>query len=156
MAYNPMAVYVEYDYSTNPATLKNASLNAKSTEISVDKASDQTDNITEIGETVTYTIETTVPYIPTYDNDRYFYVSDSITGAQYVTDGTNVIITVTDSNGNILYASDGVTPLTYTVTTETYDSTTKTQSFVADLSVLLDNYANTDIIITYPELFTAI
>ena len=71
---------------TTPA-LKNASLAAKRSQLTIDKISDDDDNAVAIGDTVNYTITTFVPYIDanTASTGRTFKITDEIDGAAYVT-----------------------------------------------------------------------
>lgn len=92
--YNIMAAYVgfgevtiekdgaeiKYDYPS----LKDTTVDAKKTPISVTKTVDDSDNVTRTGAELTYTVTTNVPFIEPTDTDKSFWVYDELTGAEYV------------------------------------------------------------------------
>ncbi len=92
--YNPMASYVSFAYTNGAVTSLDTpdAVAAKSEEfeISLSKADNETDKVTAVGDVVTYTISTVVPYIPddVKDENVYFNIVDMINGAQYVSDET--------------------------------------------------------------------
>ena len=79
--YNPMAAYVAFTYTAGVPTLpdKEVVVNAKKTEVPVEKTVEDDDKATGISETVTYKVKTAVPY-----NVSKWEFTDNITGATYV------------------------------------------------------------------------
>lgn len=142
-----MAAYIsfgEYDTETGvPATLNNATVEAKRVPTTVVKSSDDADKVTEIGKTLTYTVTGTVPYIPETElSTAEYWVTDEITGAEYV-------------------LTDGVLKVTVTTSGEfnkTYDVTPKEGQFTLDLTEILagNTYANDVITISYQAKVTDI
>lgn len=145
--YGTMAAYIsfgEYDTETGvPATLNNATVEAKRVPTTVVKSSDDADKVTEIGKTLTYTVTGTVPYIPETElSTAEYWVTDEITGAEYV-------------------LTDGVLKVTVTTSGEfnkTYDVTPKEGQFTLDLTEILagNTYANDVITISYQAKVTDI
>ena len=85
--YKVATAYVGFEnYEIKPA-LKDASVAAKRSQLTIDKIVDDDDNAVAIGDTVDYTITTFVPYIDanTASKDRTFKITDEIQGAAYVT-----------------------------------------------------------------------
>lgn len=159
--YGTMAAYIsfgEYDTATGvPATLNNATVEAKRVPTTVVKSSDDADKVTEIGKTLTYTVTGVVPYIaPTESENAKYWVTDKITGAEYVTyvpegsDKESVKVNVTIKKGEaIVYNQD------YDATLTELDGK---DAFTLDLSSLLENnaYANNTIIVSYQAEVTDI
>lgn len=88
--YKVATAYVGFEaYETTETTpaLKDASVAAKRSQLTIDKISDDDDNAVAIGDTVNYTITTFVPYIDanTASTGRTFKITDEIDGAAYVT-----------------------------------------------------------------------
>ena len=84
--YNPMAAYVGFDkYTGAPTDLKDTVVEAKRAKTHIDKTAEDTDKVVEIGRTEIYHVTSLVPYIPTTDSNREYWVKDTITGAEYVT-----------------------------------------------------------------------
>lgn len=86
--YNPMAAYVGFTYNEDgTATLPEKAVNvyAKKTDVPVEKSAVDDDNATGISETVTYKVETAVPY-----GVSQWKFTDTLTGAIYavVPEGT--------------------------------------------------------------------
>lgn len=83
--YNLMSAYVGFggvEGNTYPA-LQDATVEAKKTEIKVDKITTDSDNVTHTGDILTYRITTNVPYIAPTDTSKTFWVYDELTGATY-------------------------------------------------------------------------
>ena len=92
--YSPMAAYVSFGYTDGGAasTLNPVTVNAKKQDLTLTKEDNEADKVTAVGDVVTYTIKTSVPYIPddvTADK-VYFNVTDAIKGAQYVSNRISV------------------------------------------------------------------
>lgn len=87
VTYNPMiAVTYKYDETTGLITVDNADVVAKAETYTTDKEQDK--EVVEVGDLITYTIKTTVPY-----NDGKldsFTVTDTLTGATYYLTGEPV------------------------------------------------------------------
>ena len=122
--YSPMAAYIDFAGVVTPAT----GINAKKAPTSIDK--DTTDDgVYEVGETIEYTIDGRVPFIPTSDNNRQYIVTDTITNAHYDVDGEGALeVTVTVKESQ---ASDA------TSYSQTYDVTPTGNTFMVDLADFL-------------------
>lgn len=98
---NPMIVSVQYDKATEkedgsgyvyslPAKQKNNEVVAKYTSFPVEKeGKDAEDDVVEIGQTATYTINT---FMPAGDNVKTFVLTDTLTGAEYIKNSVKVKI----------------------------------------------------------------
>lgn len=86
--YSPMAGYVGFGYGTSggvATTLEDEEIEAKRVPGTHDKSvEDESDKVTEISQTETYKIKGIVPYIPTTESNRQYWVTDSLKGAEYV------------------------------------------------------------------------
>lgn len=112
--YNPMAAYVSFTYLNNgtPTLPEDAVMvYAKKIDVPVEKSADDPDNATGISETVTYRVNTAVPY-----NVSTWVFTDSISGASYVTEQVDgvakvpVMVSVNNATATKYYAdlvSDG-------------------------------------------------
>lgn len=149
--YGTMSAYISFkDYETStgvPTALENATVEAKRVPTTVDKSSDDQDKVTEIGKTLTYTVKGIVPYIAPTELSTAYWITDTITGADYkLVNGVlkvNVVITNSEFNK------------TYDVTPETIGGKT---GFSIDLSEILINnkYANDEITVSYQAVVTDI
>lgn len=85
-AYSAMAAYIafkEYNTITGvPSKLENKEIEAKKTPTKIEKTSDDSDKVVEIGRQVTYTVTGTVPYFPSTQG-RFYKIKDTISGASY-------------------------------------------------------------------------
>lgn len=85
-AYSAMAAYIafkEYNTITGvPSKLENKEIEAKKTPTKIEKTSDDSDKVVEIGRQVTYTVTGTVPYLPS-TQERFYKIKDTIEGASY-------------------------------------------------------------------------
>lgn len=85
-AYSAMAAYIafkEYNTTTGvPSKLENKEIEAKKTPTKIEKTSDDSDKVVEIGRQVTYTVTGTVPYLPSTQG-RFYKIKDTISGASY-------------------------------------------------------------------------
>lgn len=149
--YSPMAAYVKfdnYDRTTGvPTDLVNVTVNAKKTTIKIEKTNNNDNGVVEIDSIVEYTVKTNVPYIAD-DVDKVTYtITDTIEGAEYVTndDGTTVAVTVTI----------GTNTTTKNVAVTTNNDGKK--QIVLDLSdVAADrNNANKDVVLKYQAKVTS-
>lgn len=148
--YNPMAAYVSFTYTNGIPTLPDddVTVNAKKTEVPVEKTVEDDDNATGIGKTVTYKVETAVPY-----NVTTWKFTDTITGASYVTvkDGDPVLVEEPDVLGKV--------PVQVKVGTgsfATYYATVTNNSFELDLSNIATNatYRGQEVVFTYEAVVT--
>lgn len=147
--YNPMAAYVsfsEYNTATGiPASLADTSVEAKRQTSKVEKSSNSTNAVTEIGRTVTYTVESVVPYIPATDTNPKYIVKDTIQGADYVT------VAEGDNEGKVAVSLE-----IGEINTTIYATVENNNSFTVDLSSYLENntHANKDVVLTYQAVVT--
>lgn len=85
-AYSAMAAYIafgEYNITTGaPSKLEDKEIEAKKTPTKIEKTSDDSDKVVEIGRQVTYTVTGTVPYLPS-TQERFYKIKDTIEGASY-------------------------------------------------------------------------
>ncbi len=145
--YGTMAGYVAfgpYDQTTGvPTDLVDANVEAKRVPTEIQKSNDETDKVIEIGDDVTYTVTSTVPFVPTTDKNRFYKITDTITGAEYkLTDGKlNVRVQIGETYNKVWPAT--VNPKNV--------GDEEGQTFTLDLSTLLENnqYANDEITLTY-------
>ena len=93
--YNIMSAYVAFGEVTKdgekfayPSLVDPDPIQAKKTEIKVDKITTDSDNVTHTGDILTYRITTNVPYIAPTDEKKTFWVYDKLTGATYNEDAT--------------------------------------------------------------------
>lgn len=84
--YKVATAYVGFGTYDRTPTLVNANVAAKKSKISIEKSTADPDKAVAIGDTVEYTITTFVPYIDVTAENRTFYITDEITGADYVTE----------------------------------------------------------------------
>lgn len=114
--YNNMAAFVSFGKveDANYPTLTDAVLVAKKTPTSVDKEleTDDGNNVVAIGDIITYTIETWVPYIAPTATNKEFYIYDDIDGADYYLEGEgahkSVILGVDeDITNNVVFDISG-------------------------------------------------
>lgn len=145
--YGTMAAYIsfgEYDTATGvPTILNNATVEAKRVPTTVDKSSDDADKVTEIGKTLTYTVTGTVPYIPETElSTAQYWVTDNISGAEYVLTSEVLKVTVETTGGF----------------KKTYDVVPGKDEFTLDLTEILagNTYANDEITISYQAEVTDI
>ena len=92
--YGPMAAYVGllYDESGNAAGYSdNVTVNAKTTKTPTEKSHGNEQDVTAIGKTVDYQIETKIPYVADSVSQQanYYTVTDTIYGAKYVENSAN-------------------------------------------------------------------
>ena len=87
--YSTMAGYVSfdnYDKTTGlPKELVDATITAKSSSIDITKENNEKDKVVEVGKVVEYTVKTKIPYVNDAEPIAKFEVTDTITGAEYVT-----------------------------------------------------------------------
>lgn len=156
--YSPMAAYVSFVYNKNsvPVELGCAGVTAKKvpTTISKDATSvEGADEITEIGREETYTVTSTVPFLPATDSNRTYQFIDELVGATYVStaDGkvdVNVVV------GENLFVNDYTLDVTTTNGTSTFTLDLSTDLFVDSNNVKVNTYANQSIAITYKATVT--
>lgn len=141
--YNPMTAYIKfsaYDTTTGvPADLDDEEISAKRIKNVIVKSSSVNDGVTEIKDTVDYTIESTIPFLPLTDTNRHYELIDNIHGASYVTekhtfdtdegevDAVKLTVTYGENYGESLIV---------------WGRLTSSTSFTADLSSLLTDAQN--------------
>lgn len=149
--YSPMAAYVKFDnYNRTtgvPTDLVDVTVNAKRTTIKIEKTNNNDNGVVEIDSIVEYTVRTNVPYIADDVAEVTYTITDTIEGAEYVT----------NAEGKV-----AVTVKIGTATEETrYADVTNTKDgrkqFVLDLKdVAADrNNANKDVVLTYQAKVTS-
>lgn len=144
--YNNMAAYVGFGpvEDQNYPTLTSTDLIVKRTPTNVDKSTTDPDKVVAVGDIVTYTIKTKVPYIDPNHTDRTFEITDTIIGAEYYLTGEGSTATVqmgTETVG------------------ETERFVVADNNFTVDLSDLItsDNAnAGKDVIVTYTAKVTEV
>lgn len=109
--YNDMAAYIGFSEMAGNEypSLTDASLAAKKTPTTVVKDNNDDDNVVQIGDIITYTVEAYVPYINPTDSNKTFYVYDNIEGATYnLTDAkiTLADVDITDTYPIVLNADN--------------------------------------------------
>lgn len=142
--YNNMAAYVGFGpvESENYPELTSTALTAKRTPTTIGKEVTDPDKVVAIGDILTYTIKTTVPYIDPNHTDKTFGITDTITGADYYLTGEKSIASIKMGNETVGSAEN------FVVTNN---------GFTIDLSeLILDNNANAgkEIIVTYTAKVT--
>lgn len=144
--YNNMTAYIgfgtleidgtEYAYPS----LVDAELTAKRAPISVEKVITDEDAVVAVGDTVTYKITATVPYMNPNDTDKTFYIYDNISGAVYDLKGATIKDGNTAVEGASIVLNDAKT------------------GFSIDLGSLINNSnsnAGHQIVVTYNAVVTA-
>ena len=138
-SYNPMAAYIafgSYDQTSGlPTDLVDKTIEAKREKTVITKSAEDADRVTLVGREETFHITSEVPYLPLTDNNRHFYVKDTLTGGTYVTvaDGAN-------KDKVELTVKYGEVSKPYYVDVD--KSVTGKESFTVDLSDLLADNAN--------------
>jgi len=138
-SYNPMAAYIAFgsynQASGLPTDLVDKTIEAKREKTVITKSADDADKVTLLGREETFHITSEVPYLPLTDNNRHFYVKDTLTGGTYVTvtDGAN--------KGKVeLTVKCGETSKPYYVDVD--KSVTGKESFTVGLTDLLNGNTN--------------
>lgn len=94
--YSAMAAYVGFGAKEGELypSLQDAIIEAKKTEINVEKTNDDQNKVVGVGDIVTFTIKTNVP--PVNPNQTAeFYIYDTINGADFYLEGTDATASVT-------------------------------------------------------------
>lgn len=147
--FKPMSAYVGfgapegYDYPS----LVDAKVVAKKIPTTITKKDDDKNNAVEIGQTVTYTVETNFPYFNQNDINRYFAISDAIKGASYV--GLTDDPATTEVNEKTATVTIGTTEVTDQVE---FVENQNGESFLVDLTKFIDDantYAGQKVVVTY-------
>lgn len=147
--FKPMSAYVGfgapegYDYPS----LVDAKVEAKKIPTTITKKDDDENNAVEIGQTVTYTVETNFPYFNQNDINRYFAISDAIKGASYV--GLTDDPDTTEVNEKTATVTIGTTEVTDQVE---FVKNQDQESFLVNLSAFIDDantYAGQKVVVTY-------
>lgn len=149
--YSPMAVFVGMDMQTGKPNglLTPTEVNAKKEPNKSVKSSDDADKVVEVGRTVTYSVESTVPYFADTEEHKEYWLKDTITGATYNATANSLTVTIYLKNSDDLDYENVFATATATVTGN---------SFVCELTDILDvannTYANKDIKVTYQATVT--
>lgn len=147
-AYSPMAAFVSFKpYTGAPEELKDETVNAKRTTIKIEKSSNETDGVVEIGKDVTYTVKTNVPYIADNVTEVTYTITDTIEGADYKV-GTDGKLGVSVKIGEAAPTISNV---------EIKTNTDGKKYFVLDLSSVAANRknANAPVVIEYKATVTS-
>lgn len=149
--YSGMAAYVSFEYNEDGSAdtdVESATVNAKKTTMDISKSSDETDDVVGIGDTVTYTINTVVPYIKdnVANEDVVYYITDTLTGAEYDIDN-NGDVTLKVKVGELGEEEEYKAPVMMME---------NEQQFIVDLSDIAENRANANqsLTITYQATVT--
>lgn len=147
-AYSMMAAFVGFGEIKDKETgevineypsLVDVTLNAKKQPIKITKEAEDLDKVTEIGQDVTYTVSSTVPYL-TDENNRYYFVIDEITGAEYKLNSDNKLdVTVTVGTESETYSVDVI---------KGGDNDPFDQTFTLDLSKYVKDNTNANKAVT--------
>ena len=102
--YSSMAGYISfgtYDSTTGvPENLVSTRITAKSSSIDITKENNESDKVVEVGKVVEYTVRTKIPYRNDANPIKKFEITDTITGAEYVTnDAGKLVLKVTVGTG---------------------------------------------------------
>ena len=102
--YSSMAGYISfgtYDSTTGvPENLVSTGITAKSSSIDITKENNESDKVVEVGKVVEYTVRTKIPYRNDANPITKFEITDTITGAEYVTnDAGKLVLKVTVGTG---------------------------------------------------------
>ena len=154
--YTPMAVFIGMNYESGKPSgvVDSAQVEAKKSPTSIEKVVD--DTIVETNQEVTYTVTSTVPYFPDQDTNRWYVITDTIKGADYVlTNEGKLSVTVKIGDGTTFNRTYEVMP------TDVSDGTadhTFTLDLTNDVELDLDHnkYANQTIEITYKAIVTGL
>ena len=144
--YSTMAGYVSfgtYDTTTGvPTDLVGTTIKAKSSSIDITKENNENDKVVEVGKVVEYTVKTKIPYVNEAEPITEFKVTDTINGAEYVT----------NAEGNVVLKVTVGTDTEKEVAVEVKNN----NSFTLDLtSYLKDNaHANQSVVIKYSAKVT--
>lgn len=143
--YSSMAGYISfgtYDSTTGvPENLVSTGITAKSSSIDITKENNESDKVVEVGKVVEYTVRTKIPYRNDANPITKFEITDTITGAEYVTnDAGKLVLKVTVGTG---------------AETEELVDVNK-NSFTLDLTSYLANndHANQSVVIKYSAKVT--
>lgn len=143
--YSSMAGYISfgtYDSTTGvPESLVSTGITAKSSSIDITKENNESDKVVEVGKVVEYTVRTKIPYRNDANPITKFEITDTITGAEYVTnDAGKLVLKVTVGTG--------------AETEELVD--VNNNSFTLDLTSYLANndHANQSVVIKYSAKVT--
>ena len=96
--YSPMVAITYEENDSNVMVAKNAEVVAKAESYSTDKKLNDAsgdDNVVAVGDIIEYEITTTVPYVSEKNNINEFWVSDTLTNAEYYFDGDGAKFEVT-------------------------------------------------------------
>lgn len=137
--YNPMVV-ITYGYDDDNHLIKpiDASAAAKAESYDITKTVD--DDVAEVGDVVTYTVKTTVPYVKK-DETATFVVSDTLTGAEFVLD-----------NASITIAGKPVTNVNFDLDKDANKITLDFSTYATDANT----YAGQEVVISYQARVTAV
>lgn len=144
--YNNMAAYVGFGSEQGDyPSLTDVELTAKRTPTDVTKEATDPDKVVAVGDIVTYTIKTKVPYIDPNHTDKSFGITDTIEGAEYYLTGEGSTATVQMGTDTVVGGAERFV--------------VSGNNFTVDLSDLItsDNAnAGKDVIVTYTAKVTEV
>ncbi|NCB94720.1 MAG: LPXTG cell wall anchor domain-containing protein [Clostridia bacterium] len=136
--YSPMAAYVAFGATST------TEVEAKKAPTTTTKETTDTDKVTEIGKTVSFDVTSSVPYIADGDTNKYYVISDTLTGGTYNVEAEG-------ENAGKLKVSVKVGTAAAVDYFATVTTTATNSSFVLDLSTLVADHslANQSVVATY-------
>lgn len=147
--YSSMAGYISfgtYESTTGvPENLVSTRIIAKSSSIDITKENNESDKVVEVGKVVEYTVRTKIPYKNDAKPIGKFEITDTITGAEYVTnDAGKLVLKVTVGTGAEKEELVDV------------NNNNNNNSFTLDLTSYLanNNHANQSVVIKYSAKVT--
>lgn len=146
--YSPMAAYVSFDsYDTTtgvPSDLTSEAINAKKTTVYIDKMNSEGENdkIVAVGDTITYTVDTVVPYFEANIDDASlkYTITDTIIGAVYDMENNNQLHVTVKLDGNIV--KENGNDYWIVNVTDTVKDGKSAKTFTIDLSSIAKNRDN--------------
>lgn len=149
--YAPMvAVTYAYDAESHLLVATSASVVAKADGYKNDKTYSDTDGVVEVGDLVTYTITTTVPYIAENAEVVTFKLNDNLENATYFFSGT----TAKGENGT-LSVKVGSTDVNVNAFAEEFNGETSFELNLGSYVSAENEYAGQKVVVTYTALVDA-
>lgn len=156
--YGDMAAYVSFAYDEDgvPEALNPVEVNAKKTTLTIDKDSSEDGDVVAINDTVTYTVNTFVPYFSDDKDNVVYNITDTLRGAQYDTteEGTNRVLSVNVYLGEKTPGVDDPDDTIQVQVTSGTDTTGAYETFTIDLSEIAKDRgnANKKLTLTYQAI----
>ena len=148
--YRVMSAYVGFGVAQDGTypSLEDTSVSAKRSSNTVTKTTTDENHVVAIGDTVEYSIETEVPFIPAnHPDNRTFKITDKISGADYITDSSSYTIKMGTTKATATPVADASIAF-------------NGDKFEIDLSSLVSDISNPNygkkIFVTYKAKITAV